>query len=449
MKSSILKIYIIIGLTLLLPILNLNSQDKKDIIKSETFIGANTGKFSLKNLKRQNTFKKQVLAGRKPVEKVIEKEVICPSCKKTVPILIVKSPKIALDTDFCEHYIGLSEYSFEIWSCSVCGYSHHLNFFTKEIPSSLKTLINKTLKPQMRKEIKSQFGNLFKKLKSVPLTQKIIPVHIKVLNMITYLENQVDIENQWKVFVYMRGIYALRNEISNAPSSTNLNTVFINIDSKLRKDTEIPQKESAQPHYPTYYLSYYLGLLPSLKSKSKETIALRILIAQSFNRLGYNSKSKEHLLIALEDSKLKKGFTGTIKYINKLIKIIDLEITLTKTTRDLMVSNFELTDKDIPNTLNASYMVYLIGEFSRRIDDYKNAYHWFSGAYQLFPRGDTVKGIKKHHTAKWIELFFKRKEFSTFTQSEMPIRHPAIVRITVMKIKRQIQATEKKLKLNK
>ncbi len=383
-------------------VLSNETEDKKKTQKKagETKVIIDSGLGAFDWTGEKNNFQKISTPSRKPISQEAESKVVCPSCNgKNIPVITLTSQRSALDYDFCEHYIGDSPNNLDLWCCSLCGYTTYRKIFSLPIEEEDKAFTKKFLTDALHAKIKEEFGNLLKDLKNKPLNQKIIPTSIKIKNFVALVDHRNDLDEKWKASFYMKAVYAARNTIAISPSCTSLNSAFLEISKKVESSIKINEKEKQLPHLSTFYLNYYLIALENYKPESKERMALHILIAQCFNRLGYYSESKNHLAKASEICQKFKELNDAVKIIKDLNEYIDLEkecsLKAISSMKDALEQNLDYGN-------NKTAIIYLIGELSRRTEVYADAYIFLSASKILFPSENPI--------FDWIEEHLKRKE---------------------------------------
>lgn len=373
-------------------------KEKKTAGEKKVIIDSGLGAFDWTGEK--NNFQKSTTPGRKPITQEVESKVECPACGgKDIPVITLTSQRISLDYDFCEHFVGDSPNNLDLWCCSLCGYTSYRKIFTQILEEEDKAFVKKYLTDALHKEIKEEFGNLLKDLKTKPLSQKIIPAYIKIKNFVTYIDHRNDIDEKWKGSFYVKAVYAIRNMIAIAPSCTSLNNAFIAISKKAEADIKIPEKEIQLPHASAFYLNFYLMAMEDFKPDSKERIALHILIAQCFDRLGYYTESKNSLMKANEICLKTKEPNDTIKIIKELNEYIELE---KECSLKAIGSMKDALEQKLEYGSNQTAIIYLIGELSRRCEVYTDAFLFLSASKLIFPSENPIAG--------WIEEHLKRKE---------------------------------------
>lgn len=374
-------------------------KEKKKAGETKVIIDSGLGAFDWTG--ENNNFQKASTPGRKPISQESELKVVCPACDgKNIPVITLTSQRIALDYDFCEHFVGDSPNNLDLWCCSLCGYTTYRKIFTQPIEDEDKAFVKKFLTDAIHNKVKDEFGNLLKDLKNKPLSQKIIPTSIKIKNFVTFVDHRNDIDEKWKASFYVKAVYAARNNIAIAPSCTSLNFAFIDISKKAEADVKITEKEKQLPHVSAYYLNYYLMAIENYKPESKERIALHILIAQCFNRLGYYSESKKNLAKANEICIKYKDLNDASKIIKDLSEYIDLE---KECSIKAISSMKDALEQKLDYGKNQTGIIYLIGELSRRVEMYSDAYLFLSASKMIFPPENPI--------FSWIEDHLKRKEF--------------------------------------
>lgn len=381
-----------------------NEKDKKKkkddglVGEPEVSLKAGLGEFDWTG--KKNNYQKSTETVRKPANKELESKIICPSCNKEITVLSITASRIAIDYDFCEHYIGDSPYVFDLWCCSLCGYTAYLKSFGKPISEEDKVFVKKYLKDPLHKEIKEEFGSLLKELGSKPLSQKVIPAIAKVKNFVSYIDHRNDLDDQWKAFYYVRSIYAIRNLIAMAPSCTSLSNAFFEITKKVDSEVKIPEADKQMPHVSEFYLSFYLYTIDKTKENSKERLALHFLISQCFNRLGYFTESKNHFNKANEICSKLKDVDDVKKILNTHGELLELEKSYSLKAITYMKDALE---QKADYGANQTAIIYLIGELSRRCEMYAEAYLFLSASKMLFTNKDLIYG--------WLEEHLNRKEF--------------------------------------
>lgn len=373
---------------------------KKDdglIGESKLIFDSGIGKFDWTG--KKNNYSKSTETSRKPTTKEVDGKANCPICNKSIEVTNISSTRYCLDYDFCEHFIGNSPYVYDIWCCSLCGYTAFKKSFEQPVEDEDKTFVKKYMTEPLHKEIKAEFGDLLKDLNTKPLNQKIIPAKAKIKNFVAYVDHRNDLDDKWKAFYYVRAVYALRNLISVAPSCTSLNKAFIDISKKVDVQVKIPEEDKQMPHVSAFYLNFYLYIMPDYAEGSKEKLALHILISQCFNRLGYYSESKNHLTKANEIYLKLKDAQDVDKIIKSQLELIELEKSYSLKAISYMKDALE---QKIDYGDNQNAVVYLIGELSRRCEEYADAYLFLSASKMLFPKEIPVFA--------WVEDHLKRKE---------------------------------------
>jgi uncharacterized protein (DUF2225 family) len=373
---------------------------KKDdglVGESKLIFDSGIGKFDWTG--KKNNYTKSTETARQPTSKESDGKANCPVCSKTIEVTNITSTRYSLDYDFCEHFIGSSPYVFDIWCCSVCGFTANNKSFEQPVADEDKAFVKKYMTAPLHKEIKAEFGDLLKDLNTKPLSQKIIPAKAKIKNFVAFIDHRNDLDDKWKAFYYVRAVYALRNLISVAPSCTSLNKAFIDISKKVDQQVKIPEEDKQMPHVSAFYLNFYLYILPDYAENSKERLALHILNSQCFNRLGYYTESKNHLNKANEIFLKLKDAQDVEKILKTQGELIDLEKSYSLKAVSYMKDALE--DK-LDYGKNQSAIVYLIGELSRRSEVYADAYLFLSASKMLFPKETPV--------FTWVEDHLKRKE---------------------------------------
>ena len=317
------------------------------------------------------------ISRKSPKSNIVEYNVSCPVCEHELKGQKLKhwDSENGVDTDFCRHSIGTSQYILTVITCCKCGYSARQQRFSRSATSGLEKFVKKNLTEKTRKHILREV-NLKLKTEFIELSQKAIPPLLKYSNALSVAEfrkqNSLEIAK-----LCAEASWAMRIEFYRAPFSPLINR-------SLTRMSRILDNDNYSARDPENAVVFLKETLQRRRLSRTDLFLCNLFISSNYDRIGNLSMTKDYLDRAVTQAEGNKELT---RIAEKKRLLLENEIRF----REKAFSHYiQVLSSNGLSKKQLLPVMYLIGEMLRRNGQYQRAYFWLRGTEKILGSNEST-----------------------------------------------------------